>query len=360
MCRWLWLLLLLALVATVASGQRLTTFAWDQDPSWPLGTTIELCGNGPTCLTGITGLSATLSLPVNPGEVIQGMARAIPPPGYQCGEPLADCLPSEWATVQATWPANLINGWARYQREEVTPVAASFVQQKASSIEMGSATTVASGNLPSSVTAGNALIAFIFYQRPGLSETSVSLTDTAGSNDSWIEVDTSFWSNVYYFGARVFYLPNTASGTANIQATFGGASINRTILVYEFSGLATSDVLLASLFNQQDAPGTGSNAITSGLLGVLSTQPAMIFGISINVSPGNAPTAGTGFTSLDSQVTYDRAEYRAVTATDSVAATFTAASGQDGATYLAFGAAFKEAVVGLSSLPIFMHHYANH
>lgn len=119
----------LALVSG-ALADRLTTFAWDPDPSWPAGTTIELCGNGPTCQTGLTGLSATLSLPVNPGDVIQGMARAIPPPGYQCGEPLTDCLPSEWGAVQATWPANPIGGWARYQREETTPVADPVFQNR--------------------------------------------------------------------------------------------------------------------------------------------------------------------------------------------------------------------------------------
>jgi hypothetical protein len=90
-----WFCLCLALVATVASGQRLTTFAWNAGADWPSGTTVELCGNGPTCLTGLTATSATLSLPVNPGEVIQGQARAHAPDGRR----------SEWATIAQTWPA---------------------------------------------------------------------------------------------------------------------------------------------------------------------------------------------------------------------------------------------------------------
>lgn len=114
MRHWLWPLLLLALVASIASAQRLTTFAWDADPNWPPGTTIELCGNGDVCLSGITGTQATLDLPVQPGAVIEGRARAIPPPGHQCGEPLATCPPSKWATVAQTWPASGTNLTVRF------------------------------------------------------------------------------------------------------------------------------------------------------------------------------------------------------------------------------------------------------
>jgi hypothetical protein len=102
MRRWLWLLL--ALVTTVASGQRPTTFAWNPGAGWPAGTTVELCGNGPTCLDGITGTQATLLLPVVPGDVIEGRARAVPPPGYLCGDPPALCPKSDWASVALTWP----------------------------------------------------------------------------------------------------------------------------------------------------------------------------------------------------------------------------------------------------------------
>jgi regulation of enolase protein 1 (concanavalin A-like superfamily) len=102
MRRWLWLLL--ALVTTVASGQRPTTFAWNPGAGWPAGTTVELCGNGPTCLDGITGTQATLLLPVSPGAVIEGRARAVPPPGYLCGDPPALCPKSDWASVALTWP----------------------------------------------------------------------------------------------------------------------------------------------------------------------------------------------------------------------------------------------------------------
>lgn len=100
--RWKGIVIACITLASVASAERLTTFFWDASPTWPTGTTVELCGNGPTCLTGLTGQSATLTLPINPGEVIQGMARAYAPDGRR----------SEWATVTQTWPQSPVAPWA--------------------------------------------------------------------------------------------------------------------------------------------------------------------------------------------------------------------------------------------------------
>lgn len=108
--------LLLALLTTATQAGRLTTFAWDSDPSWPPGTTIELCGTGDVCATGIVGTQHALDLPVDPGDVISGRARAVPPEGYQCGNPPALCQPSPWATVAATWPANQVGLWATHMQ----------------------------------------------------------------------------------------------------------------------------------------------------------------------------------------------------------------------------------------------------
>ena len=106
--------LIFALATVAASAERLTTFAWDAGTDWPTGTTVELCGNGGVCQTGITDTSATLNLPVNPGDVIQGQARAVAPAGYQCGNPPAPCPYSEWATVAQTWPADPVELWVRF------------------------------------------------------------------------------------------------------------------------------------------------------------------------------------------------------------------------------------------------------
>lgn len=66
--------------------------------------TFELEAHGVTA-NGITATQYTTDVPVNPGEVISFRVRAIPPAGYECGDPLALCHPSPWSTLAQTLPA---------------------------------------------------------------------------------------------------------------------------------------------------------------------------------------------------------------------------------------------------------------
>ncbi len=97
------LCLLLALATSIAGAGRLTTFAWDADPAWPVGTTVELNVNG----VGVSGIADTqyaIDIPIYNGDVISARARAVPPAGYQCGAPLTDCQPSVWTIISQTIP----------------------------------------------------------------------------------------------------------------------------------------------------------------------------------------------------------------------------------------------------------------
>lgn len=105
------LFLLLALATSIAGAGRLTTFAWDADPAWPVGTTVELEVNG-VSVSGIVDTQYALDVPISPGALISARARAIPPLGSQCGEPLADCQPSAWETLAQTLPAMPYGLWA--------------------------------------------------------------------------------------------------------------------------------------------------------------------------------------------------------------------------------------------------------
>lgn len=99
------------LMFVFSANARITTIAWDSDLAWPAGTTIELEANGTTA-SGITGNQHTLDVPVQPGETINVRARTIPPAGYQCGEPLGPCPPSEWETLTQTLPKEPAGLWA--------------------------------------------------------------------------------------------------------------------------------------------------------------------------------------------------------------------------------------------------------
>lgn len=74
------------------------TVAWDASPSWPSGTTVEVCANS-TCAVGITATSALLDAPLTPGARLLIQARAVALSG--------DFSP--WAELAATWPDALMD-----------------------------------------------------------------------------------------------------------------------------------------------------------------------------------------------------------------------------------------------------------
>jgi hypothetical protein len=97
-------LLLLLLVSSTALA-RSVTFAWDPGIDWPIGTTVEVCGNGGVCQTGLLAAGkVTLDLSVNPGQQIVGTTRAKAPTGYSCGDPMVDGCHSDWITITRTMP----------------------------------------------------------------------------------------------------------------------------------------------------------------------------------------------------------------------------------------------------------------
>jgi len=104
-----WLFLLLLPMAAIAQP---INFSWDNAPSNPPGTTTELVVNS-ISYTGLIGNTATIDLPISQGQNIDAIARAIPPYGYQCGDPLALCPPSIWSNrVLVTIPMNPENVYA--------------------------------------------------------------------------------------------------------------------------------------------------------------------------------------------------------------------------------------------------------
>jgi hypothetical protein len=100
------------------------TFAWNARQDWPSGTTIELEANGVTA-DGITATQHTFDVPVQPGEVISARVRAIPPTGYQCGDPLGPCEPSDWDTLAQTLPAVPTGVWGHIEPSGSDPMALS-------------------------------------------------------------------------------------------------------------------------------------------------------------------------------------------------------------------------------------------
>lgn len=244
MRHWLWLFL--ALAASVSSAGQFVTFAWDVGVGWPIGTTVELCGNGNICQTEITGTHATLDLPLQPGDVIQGMARAVAPSGYQCGNPMHPCPYSEWATVAQTLPMPGNGLWVNY--EEKAEMAISYLGY--------AVVTDADGSMSQSVTVPtNTNYAVIFVggwvSATVLTVNSMSLDGVAATN-LYTRALNDDAQDSYVYGVA------TSAGSKTFAASFSGGFTEGGIAIIVFlSGVDTASPLVTNGYGyneQKDGP----------------------------------------------------------------------------------------------------------
>jgi hypothetical protein len=115
-----------------------------------------------------------------------------------------------------------------------------------------------------------------------------------------------------------FYCLNVTNAPKTITATMSAAQTFGFMIVDEFSGVATSAALTAHNMQQQAAPGTGTDAITSG--SITATSGNLLWGGAITLTNGNI-SIGTGFTLSGSLGTTVKTEW--LTQGANTAATFT-------------------------------------
>jgi hypothetical protein len=186
-----------------------------------------------------------------------------------------------------------------------------FVQQ----VEDDSGSTVLSAfptpAFGASLTAGNLMVCHVWY---GGWATARTVTLAGGGSPTWVEESVLSAGTEHLHS---FYALNVPGGvTTAITATFSTTVDFPAIYAAEYSGFKTSSARLAFAAQHQATPGTGTDGVTSGLLGTLSE-----------------PAAGTSFTALTAVHDYggatlgSRPEHRRVTATTSVAGTFTTTAG---------------------------------
>lgn len=200
-----------------------------------------------------------------------------------------------------------------------------FVQQNAND-NAATATTITVTLTP---TAGNLLVFAI--SGDSQDTTSIALSDNLGSHNTFTQIATDLVSTVNQRCAW-WFAENCKGGATTFTATFSATTRFRTIYVSEYSGIATTASFLNGARAEQIAPLTTTDAVTSGNANATS-QPALVWGFSLDVNGTTTPTAGTGFTSRtgvwSSATCLGRPEDKRVTATGNVAATFTATTGTD-------------------------------
>lgn len=117
----------------------------------------------------------------------------------------------------------------------VSMAAPAFVQGLADS---GTGTSVPF-TLPSAVTAGDFLIAFI--ETANTAASSISVTAADNLNGAWT-ADGPVCFDQYNGQANAFYLPNAAAGSTTVTFTLASSQTVR-VAIMEFSGVASSGAL---------------------------------------------------------------------------------------------------------------------
>jgi hypothetical protein len=189
-------------------------------------------------------------------------------------------------------------------------------------------------------TNGNLLIASIHWNAGNGSNAPGGVSD--GTNGSYTAIDSLFASVAgENSGVSTFYVKNITGGALTVTANAGSGNVDRArLVVEEVSGCDTTAPLNVHTIQRLTAPGTGTDAITSGA--VTAAAGDYVFGAT-SLAFTDTLTHGTGFTD-GMNATHWAIEYIAAHAGGSQAATFTGSGG--GQDYFTAIATFKAAAGG--------------
>lgn len=171
-------------------------------------------------------------------------------------------------------------------------------------------TTLATGNFPSAVTAGNLICSNSGNDSSG-GGTTTGITDTPGNTYTVNQASANNVTAAQRIDAH--YAKNILGGTCSVTATFSASVVFRHVHASEYSGAETAAPL------DQSLGGTGNGTPSSGNV-TTTTNGQLIYGCEGNASTG----AGSGFTPLAAGANYDnRSEYQIQSVAGAIAAAFT-------------------------------------
>jgi hypothetical protein len=219
------------------------------------------------------------------------------------------------------------------------------------------ATANANGTFGSSVSVAIACSAGDVLQVFPTNDTSgaVTLSSVTDGTNAYSQLGTTINDTVNDQEIGQFVTgPLAAGGTLTIQANYSGGAGGLGIFVKRITG-STGWQSPLQHGQVQAAPTTGANDVTTGSMGTLTAQPALLSGISVCTANGSDnPTVGTGF-SEDSIATGGVAPFaggvgggtsesqRVTTLVSGAACTFTAVANLG---HVTLGAVFTEASSG--------------
>jgi len=213
-------------------------------------------------------------------------------------------------------------------------------------VATGSAASITSGSF--SFTAGNRVIVVVGMY--STTDTSTTMSDSA-TGSTWAKiagssVDDAGGTGTSYALFECKSIASTASAT--LTCNFSSANNGRMIAGIEFSGINTSAAVQDFDNAYQTTPGLTVDIITTPAM-TPTSQPAVVFGFGQDNNSNPYLTGGTGFTSYFCSTigstfngTRNVVEWKRITTTDNVAATFSDTTYGDVHNYLTIGAIIRE------------------
>lgn len=197
-------------------------------------------------------------------------------------------------------------------------------------------------------SAANLLAVLVWVYSSNASDKFSSIADDASSTYTLIDVRSDAVGGVAS-SIRTFYVKNVSAGAKVVTVTATDGSLTGArVMIHEYSGCDTSSPLDQHTTANQNNPGTGADAVTTGSV-TTTTNGQAIFAATLDVfQSGTAPSAGTGYTGRLSFTTnvLGASESQIQAAAGAIAGTFTAAVSDTNSNYQSAIATFKaEAVV---------------
>jgi hypothetical protein len=147
--------------------------------------------------------------------------------------------------------------------------------------------------LPNPVHAGSTILVFSTESNGGNKGMPITVTDSAGNPftqlDQVDDTSNAAWQSMFLSAAY-----NVPAGTESVTVTYKEFEWQG-VLVVEVAGV-TSLPMLQSIGNVQIGAGTGTDAITSGIMSTNGAAGIVIGASMATLDTKGAPNPGTGFT----------------------------------------------------------------
>jgi len=182
------------------------------------------------------------------------------------------------------------------------------------------------------VSSGSLIVVTLAWAQTSTPSTLTADCTNCGTDTFTQATNVNSTSDGYHLA--VFYKCGaTANASYTITGHNSGSFTFSRIIVEQFTGGDTGTCFDKTTGQRQTAPGTSTDAVTSGSTAATTTNGQLIHGATVNVGSATTITQGTGYTSGTLNYHGVSTEYKTQSSAGAVAATFTTDSNPATAQY---------------------------